>query len=151
MLQAGSSHLLPPPPFLRPVFTQPASLVMMVAVVERRWQQQASWRPVGKAGWEGSQLELSEACQGCQGARRAPFFSTRCCNREDTWTHTGKKMCQNATHKMIFMDFLFHNLLCEHLHHMCTFRPRSPSRICKQWNIYYHYFFKFQAQFYCDK
>lgn len=72
-------------PLLRPVFTHPASLVMMVAVVERRWQQQASWHPVGKAGWEGSQHGLSEACQGCQGAGCFSFFSARCCNREHTW------------------------------------------------------------------
>ncbi|KAI3363792.1 hypothetical protein L3Q82_001400 [Scortum barcoo] len=45
---------------------RPASLVMMVAAVERRRrrQQRASWRPVGRAGWEGGQHELSEACQG---------------------------------------------------------------------------------------
>lgn len=29
----------------------------------RRRQQRASWRPVGRAHWEGSQLELSEGCQ----------------------------------------------------------------------------------------
>lgn len=38
---------------------------MMAGAVKkrRRRQQWASWRPVGRAHWEGSQLELSEGCQ----------------------------------------------------------------------------------------
>lgn len=98
----GASWQLPSSlsPLLRPVFTQLASLVMMVVVVEWRWRQQqrASWSPVGRAGWEGSQHELSEDCQGCWEAGCSPICSAWCSNREHI-----QQICITI-HTIIFSD-----------------------------------------------
>lgn len=53
-------------------------------VTTAKRQQRASRRPVGRADWEGSQLELSEGCQGPTGEPDSRFCPAGCNNSTNT-------------------------------------------------------------------